>query len=76
MTAVNLAHNYSPTWDPSLSAKLRTIIADDGDFCCPCEKDIANYHAGIYNKKKTEKLNYKKKRRNYLCLIFSTLALL
>ena len=24
-SAVNLAHNYSATWDPILSAKLRTI---------------------------------------------------
>ena len=32
-SAVNLAHNYSATWDPSLSAKLRIIketIAVDG----------------------------------------------
>ena len=32
-SAVNLAHNYSATWDPSLSVKLKTIkgtIAVDG----------------------------------------------
>ena len=35
-SAVNLAHNYSATWDPSLSAKLRTIketIAVNGYLC-------------------------------------------
>ena len=44
-SAVNLAYNYSATWDPSLSAKLRTIKEMMATYTYhPCD----NYHASKY----------------------------